>query len=260
MFDHKLVAIGLGLSMLIIGGALGWGIKVVAEPCNVQVLNLSGVLTASIPELSSDTESIPNYTTSDAVVAYLKQLERSTTIRGIIVTIDSPGGSAVAGEEIAAALKRFKYPKVAVIRSSGVSSAYWSATGADRIFASANSQVGSIGATFSYTDASKKNAKEGITYNVISSGKFKDIGSSDKPLTDEEKALLERDVKIVQGNFIDAVSAARSLPREEVQEMADGSFMLGVMAKEKGLIDEIGGVEEARAYLESQLGYAKICE
>lgn len=260
MFDHKLIAIGLGLAMLPVGIGTGWGVKVVTEPCNVQLGNLSGVFTASAPEFSSGGDAMPNYTASDAVVAWLKPLERSTTIDAVILTIDSPGGSAVAGEEMANAIKRFPKPIVAVIRSSGVSAAYWATLGADRIFASLNSQVGSIGATFSYTDSSKKNATEGITYNVVSSGKFKDIGSPDKPLTEEEKALLERDVKIVQNNFITAVASARSLSEDEVKQMADGSFMLGAMAKEKGLIDEIGGVEEARQYLETKLSYAKVCE
>lgn len=262
MLDYKILSIGLGLSMLIVGGGLGWGVKVLSEPCNITTLYLNGVLTASTPEFDDGAEegSVPTYTTSQGVSTIMNQLERSTTVDGVIVTIDSPGGSAVAAEEFMDAFKRFDKPIVALIRSSGVSAGYWAALGADRIFASANSQVGSIGVTFSYTDSSAKNAKEGITYNVISSGKFKDIGSSNKPLTDEEKALLERDVKIMENNFITAVSEARSLSPESVQEMADGSFMLGQMAKEKGLIDEIGGIEAAREYLASRIGYAKLCE
>ncbi|MBI4079823.1 S49 family peptidase [Candidatus Kaiserbacteria bacterium] len=263
MFDQRIVAIGLGLSLLIVGTGLGWGVKILAEPCNIQMLYLNGILTASVPEIALTEEyanSMPTYTASQSIELVMKPLERSSTIDGVILTIDSPGGSAVAGEEFARAFERFEKPIVSVIRSSGVSAAYWAALGTDKIFASANSQVGSIGATFSYTDTSKKNADEGITYNVVSSGKFKDLGSSNKPLTAEERALLERDVKIIEKNFIDAVSAARALAPEEVKKMADGSFMLGVMAKEKGLIDEIGGIEEAREYLESQIGYAKICE
>lgn len=263
MFDNRLVSIALGLSMGIVGIGIGWGVKVVAKPCNIQLLYLSGILTASVPEVPTTQESsnmAPVYTASQGVVPIMKQIERSPTIDGVVVSIDSPGGSAVAGEEFADAFKRFDKPIVAVIHSSGVSAAYWAALGTDRIFASANSQVGSIGATFSYTDASRKNAKEGITYNVVSSGKFKDIGSPDKPLTTEEKALLQRDVKIVEQNFIDAVSVARSLSPTSVREMADGSFMLGKMAKEKGLIDAIGSIEDAREYLASEIGYAKTCD
>lgn len=260
MIDYKITSIALGVSMLVVGAGLGWGIKVFSKPCNITTLYLNGVLTASLPEFTEDEDATPSYTMSQGVSTIMNQLERSSTVDGVIVTIDSPGGSAVAAEELAGAFKRFEKPIVAVIRSSGVSAGYWAALGADRIFASANSQVGSIGVTFSYTDSSAKNAKEGITYNVISSGKFKDIGSSNKPLTDEEKALLERDVKIMEMNFIDAVSTARALSPESVKEMADGSFMLGKMAKEKGLIDEIGGIEEAREYLATQIGYAKLCE
>jgi protease-4 len=263
MYDYKLFSLGVALSMIIVGIGLGWGIKVLAKPCNVQILYLNGVLTSSMPEFTTSegsSDTVPAYTASQGVSTVMDQLDRSLTIGGVIVTIDSPGGSAVAGEEFSDAFRRFNKPVVSVIRSSGVSAAYWAALGTDKIFASANSQVGSIGATFSYTDASKKNAEEGITYNVISSGRFKDIGSSNKPLTEEEKALLERDVKIIEQNFINAVASARSLLPADVKQMADGSFMLGGMAKEKGLIDEVGGIEEARRYLESKLGYAKICD
>ena len=261
MYDHKLLAIGIGLSMIIVGVGLGWGVKVVAEPCNIQMIYLNGILTPSVPEFStSESDSAPAYTTSQGASLFMHQIERSSTLDGVIVAIDSPGGSAVAGEELSNAFQQFNKPIVAVIRSSGVSAAYWAALGTDMIFASANSQVGSIGATFSYKDSSVKNAKEGITYNVISSGKFKDLGSPDKPLTKEEKTLLERDVKVVEQNFIDAVAVARSLPADEVKDMADGSFMLGKMAQEKRLIDQIGGIEDARSYLQSKIGYAKICE
>lgn len=225
------------------------------QPCNVDMLYLNGMLLPSMSQYSSD-----SYTTSENIYLYMQKLERANSVDGVIVVIDSPGGSAVAGEEFSNAFASFKKPIAAVIKSSGVSAAYWASLGTDKIFASANSQIGSIGATFSYTDDSLKNEKEGITYNVISSGKFKDIGSSNKPLTEEEKKLLERDVKIVEQNFVEAVSKSRNLSKASVQEIADGSFMLGNMAKEKGLIDEIGGIEEARKYIESITGYANICQ
>ena len=117
------------------------------------------------------------------------------------------------------------------------------------IFASANSDIGSIGVTMSYLDYSKQNQMEGLTYNQLSSGEFKDIGDFDKSLTAREKELLMRDVNIMNENFIKAVAENRGLSISEVRLLADGSSMLGEMALEKGLIDQIGDLYDVEMYL-----------
>ena len=104
----------------------------------------------------------------------------------------------MAAEEVVNALKNATKPTIALIREGGVSAAYYAASGADIIFASENSDVGSIGITMSYMDNTKKNQAEGLTYNQLSIGKYKDSGDPDKPLTAEEKELFMRDIKILQ--------------------------------------------------------------
>jgi len=135
-----------------------------------------------------------------------------------------------------------------------VSAAYMAASGADEIFASKNSDVGSIGVTMSYLDYVKQNEKEGLTYIPLASGKFKDTGDPDKILTREEKDLLMRDIDIMHQNFVRMVAENRNLEIEKVAQLADGSSMLGEMALENGLIDRIGGMFEVEEFLKNKIG------
>ena len=147
------------------------------------------------------------------------------------------------------AIQRLNKPSVAVIRESAISGGYLIASATDRIFASELSDIGGIGATMSYLDYSKQNSRDGITYNELSSAKFKNTGDYDKPLTAEEKELLMRDINILHEAFIKNISNNRRLDIEKVGKLADGSSMLGQMAKENGLIDEIGGFDEAENWV-----------
>jgi signal peptide peptidase SppA len=223
--------------------------------CNVLGINLHGDLYTYVPE-NNDGElfSEKDVVSSEEVLGSIEAAEDDEDIKAIIIEVDSPGGYPVAGEEIANALKAAKKPVVAFIRQSGTSAAYWAITTADQIFASKNSDVGSIGVTISYLDNVSKNQKEGLTYVQLSSGKYKDAGNPDKPLTEEEKGLIVRDLKIIHENFIDEVAANRNLSVEKVREIADGSSVLGERAMELGLIDGIGGFAEAKKYVEDKIG------
>ena len=226
------------------------------ESCNVSNIKLQGSLITYISNEGKDEfgNILWDETSSEDIIKAIEQAEGNNNIRAIILEIDSLGGGPVAAEEIANALKRAKKPSVALIREYGLSAAYYAATGADVIFASQNSDVGSIGITMSYLDYAKENEKDGLTYNQLSSGKFKDIGDYDKPLTPEEKELLMRDVNILHENFIQAVAENRKIDIEKVRQLADGSDMLGQMALENNLIDQIGGRYEVEEYLKEKLG------
>lgn len=223
--------------------------------CNVSSIKMRGSLATYGIEGETDT------TSSEDIVAAIEQAEQDAGIKAIILEIDSFGGYPVAGEEIANALKRAQKPTVAVIRQSGASAAYWAATGTDWIMASSLSDVGSIGVTMSYLDNAGKNAKDGLAYNSLSSGIYKDAGDPEKPLTAEEKALFERDIKIAHEKFISEVAENRHLDIEKVRALADGSTMMGDMALSSGLIDQIGGFWEAEGYLKTAIGAeAVICQ
>lgn len=224
--------------------------------CNVAGIELHGNVVTYISPDHYDSEGnlIFDESASDLITGRIRTLEEDDSIKAILLEVDSYGGSGVAGEEIAAALKNTKKPTVALIRDAGASAAYWAASGADKIYASKNSDVGSIGVTYSYLDNIGKNRKDGLTYNQLSSGKFKDTGDPDKPLTLEEKNLIMRDVKIMHQNFIKAVSENRNIGIEKVASLADGSTMLGEAALKNGLIDQIGGMPEVKEYLKEKIG------
>ncbi len=231
-----------------------------ASSCNVVGINLHGMLATYIPAQGSadDPEEYQaqygDAVGSEDIVSIIRGADQDDTIKAIMMEVDSSGGYPVAGEEIADALKASTKPTVVLIRQSGLSAAYWASTGAKQIFASKNSDVGSIGVTSSYLDNVGKNQKDGNAYVQLSSGKYKDAGSPDKPLTEEERQLFLRDIKITHENFIEAVSANRNIPVDQVRAIADGSSVLGEKAKSLKLVDQIGGWMEAENYIGQQIG------
>ena len=238
------------------------GIYSDGENCNVAGIALRGELVTYISDESIDAEgaAVISQSSSEDIVFNINNADNSEQIKAILLEIDSLGGGPVAAEEVATALKNAKKPTIALIREYGDSAAYWAATGADIIFASENSEVGGIGVTMSYLDNVRKNEREGFTYQQLSSGKFKDTGTTDKPLTQEERELLLRDVQILHNNFITAVAKNRELDIEIVRKLADGSTMLGAMALQNGLIDRIGDQYAVEEYLKEILGEkAEIC-
>ena len=233
------------------------------EYCNVSNIKFQGHIVTYISNENKDEDgiSLRDETSSEDIVKAIEKAERDNDIKAIVLEIDSLGGCPVASEEVTDALKKAKKPTVALIREYGISAAYHIATGADIIFASQNSAIGGIGVTMSYLDHAEENKKDGLTYNQLSVGKFKDAGNSDKPLTPEEKELFMRDINILHENFIKVVAENRKIDIEKVRPLADGSTMLGPMAIENNLIDQIGGRYEVEEYLREKLGGdIKICQ
>lgn len=217
--------------------------------CNILGINIHGDIYTYIPFGAEDGLDAVS---GEDIYYYLEQAEDPSqypNVKAVVLDIDSYGGLPVAGEEIANKIKEMDLPVISAIRGGGASAAYWIASASDRIFASRFSDVGSIGVTMSYLDESDLNQKEGFTWNSISSGKFKDAGNPEKPLTEEEKKLLQRDVDIIHEEFIKEVAKNRGLSVEKVRELADGSTMLGINALSAGLVDEIGYISKIEEYL-----------
>jgi protease-4 len=228
------------------------------ESCNVYGINLHGDLVLyptpqAGTDAAADAQSVDEASAED-IVATILGAEADPQTKAIVLEIDSYGGYPVAGEEVAVALRSATKPTVAMIRGAGLSAAYLAAAGAKTIFASKYSDVGGIGVTYSYTDESLKNQREGLTYNSLSTGKFKDTGDQSKPLTAEERALIMRDLGIMHRDFIADVARYRDLAVAAVTALADGSSMLGEAALEKGLIDKIGGLPEVESFLAETIG------
>ena len=220
--------------------------------CNIAVLPIMGEVHSYGTIYDDYGNEIVSTNMSDALTL-LNKAETEPGILGILALIDSPGGSAAAAELITSELQKSIIPNAAYIVDSGNSAAYLIASGADTIIASPFADVGSIGVTMSYLDYSKQNAKEGIEYVSLSSGKFKDYGSQDKPLTAEERTLLERDLSIWHDEFVKQVATNRNLTVEDVAKLADGSSMPGSLALDAKLVDALGDKEVARKWFAEQL-------
>lgn len=226
--------------------------------CNIVVVPITGHIT-TLPSnegdpadpLAADAYPIANV---DDVLYQLRLAESDPYIEGILVRIDSLGGTPVASEILADAIKASPLPIAALIREYGASGGYLAATGADTIFASPLSDVGSIGITMSYLENVGRNAKEGLRYVPLSSAVFKDSGDPNKPLTAAERTLFERDLKIYHDEFVRQVAKNRNMPVEEVAKLADGSSMPGALALENGLIDALGNQAATRSWFAQQLG------
>lgn len=250
----------IGFIVLGLLSALGASLYSVEHlSCNTLILNVKGDLASSQATGGNSGESA-YVTYSDVISAYLDDIEDSRAIKAIIVDIDSYGGLPVAGEEIADALKRSSKTTVALIRSAGLSSAYWAASGADHIIASKNSDVGSIGVSLQLQNLVEKNRQEGVRVTSITSGPYKAIGDPNKELTKEEQKMLQEDVDKIHKNFVAAISENRNLELTKVSALATGASMLGEKALEEKLIDGIGGMNEVKDYLKKTLGTdVRIC-
>jgi protease-4 len=227
--------------------------------CNIAVLPIEGTI---LPFLGiGDFDLI---TTPDFVSQFMDTAESDNRIKGVLLEINSPGGTPVASERIAQRIADSTLPVVGLIGDVGASGGYMVAAASDFLIASAMSDVGSIGVNMSYVEESKKNEEEGLTYVQLMTGKFKDIGSPNRPITDEERELLQADLDIIHNEFIDIVAEYRELPRGEVVALATGASMPGRRALEADLIDAIGGRKQTSAALagftDISLTDIKFCE
>ncbi len=191
---------------------------------------------------------------SDDLAKQIKKADRDDAVRGIIFEIDSPGGSVLPSKEIADVIKETKKPTVAWIRSTGASGAYWIASAADKIVADETSITGSIGVIGSYLQYEKLFEKYGITYEQFTSGPYKDTGSPYKAPRSDERAYFQQKIDALKDVFIDAVAENRNMSREKVARLATGELFLGAEALEVGLVDVLGGKEEAQTTMQELAG------
>lgn len=229
---------------------------------NTALISIHGTINTYTIDPEKDVNGTydPDSVSGEEILRKIDEIGQNDRIKGIIVEIDSMGGSPVASEEIMKALDESGKPVAAFIRDAGLSGGYMIALGADKIYASDLSDVGSIGITMSYLDYSQKNKKDGLTYNQLSTGKYKDTGDPDKELTEEEKTLIMRDLQKGHNIFVGYVAKHRNLDIETVKKLADGNSMVAADALSAGLIDAIGGLNEAKAYISSKIGEdASIC-
>ena len=226
------------------------GVDVESLSGNVALIPVDGVIVGN-KDSNFLFESI---TPSPDAVELIEKADRNPSIKAIILEINSPGGSAVASEEIANAVRKTNKTTVAWIREVGASGAYWVASAADYIVANRVSITGSIGVIASYLEFPGLLERYNVTYQRLVSGKYKDIGSPFKEMTTEEKAIFQQNLDAIRDYFVSEVAKNRNLNKKDVDKIANGLFYLGAEAKELRLVDELGGKDEVIAYIEKKEG------
>ncbi|MBU1976154.1 MAG: signal peptide peptidase SppA [Nanoarchaeota archaeon] len=217
---------------------------------NVVQIPITGVITGT--KAGSMFQNEGAYSTE--IIEKLEKAKNSKKVKGVILEINSPGGSPVASDEISQAVKELGKPSVAWIREVGASGAYWIATSSDHIIANRMSITGSIGVYGSYLEFPDLLNRYNISYKRLVSGKYKDAGVPFRELEDEEEEIIQGKLDTLHDFFIEEVALNRELEEETVRDAATGMFYLGSEAIEMGLIDELGGKKEAIRYLEQQIG------
>lgn len=175
----------------------------------------------------------------------INQADEDESVSAILIEMNSPGGSAVASEEMMDAIKSAKKPVVVWISDAGASGAYLAATSADKIIASPSSIVGSIGVLMDITDLSQYYQNLGINRYAIKAGEYKDMGADYRPLTAEETEMLQSMVDEDYDRFITLVAENRNLNKTYVTSIAQGKIYTGTQAKNIKLIDDVGGEQHA---------------
>ncbi|MCG2741272.1 MAG: signal peptide peptidase SppA [Syntrophaceae bacterium] len=184
---------------------------------------------------------------SGELIEQINAFADDSGIRAVVLRINSPGGGVAPSQEIYQAVLELKKKKkvVASMGSVAASGGYLIAVAADRIVANPGTITGSISAVMHYANVEELLKKVGVRSSVVKSGKFKDIGSPTREMTPEERSLLQAIVDDIYDQFVRTIAENRKLPLQRIFELADGRIFSGRQAKDLGLVDDLGGLQDA---------------
>jgi protease IV len=237
-----LLVLGLFLGVIsgVLGGAAGGG-GVPFGP-RVAVVELEGII-LDVDDLVRD----------------LKAYRENPVVRAVVVRINSPGGVVGPTQELHQALLRLRQagkPVVASLGAVAASGGYYVAVAADRIYANPGTLTGSIGVIMQMANLENLFKKVGVDYVVVKAGQYKDLGNVARPMTPEERRVLQALLDDVHGQFISAVAEGRKLDRQEVVRFADGRIFSGEQARGMKMVDAVGSFEDALNAAASLAGLA----
>lgn len=185
---------------------------------------------------------------TDDVLRELRSYRENPLVRAVVIRINSPGGVVGPTQEVHGALLRVREagkPVVASLGAVAASGGYYVAVAADRIYANPGTLTGSIGVIMQMANLESLMKKVGVDYVVVKAGQFKDVGNISRPMTPEERRVLQTLLDDVHAQFIGAVVDGRKLERAEVLRFADGRVFSGAQAKSLRMVDALGGLEDA---------------
>ncbi|MGQ9512878.1 signal peptide peptidase SppA [Thermodesulfitimonas sp.] len=232
----------------VVSGGRTPGARGVGGGGKVGIIYIEGIITAGETDgwlLSGRTSG------TGGILDALRRAEEDPGVKAIVLRIDSPGGTAAASQEVARAVERVRKAGKKVVTSMAdvaASGAYWVAAGSDCIFANPATITGSIGVLIETVEMTGLYGKLGVSKRTIKSGPYKDMGSESRPMTPQERAIFQGMVDDIYAQFIDRVATGRKMSRERVLRLADGRVFTGRQAKEAGLIDKLGDLQDAVRY------------
>lgn len=185
---------------------------------------------------------------SKDVIKNLEKVRKNRLIKGVVIYLNTPGGAVVPCQEIVDEIDRLQDEEKIVVASLGTvaaSGGYYIASTADRIVANPGTITGSIGVIMQLPSVEELTKKIGIEMRVIKSKKYKDIASPFRKMEKDERELLQDVVNDVYDQFVDEVVKSRGIERDSVMKIADGRIFSGKKAKELGLVDTLGSLEDA---------------
>lgn len=247
----RAIVVILSIIVVIISISALWDVEsnISNGSCNVAVLPIEGAILPYYGLAEFDLVITP-----EVVERFMDAAEDEPRVEAVMIEVNSPGGTPVASQRIAERFRNSSLPVVGLIGDIGASGGYMVAAASDVLIASPMSNVGSIGVNMSYVEESQKNEEEGITYVQLTTGQYKDTGSPNRPITDEEREKLQADLEIIHNEFVGIISEYRNMTLAEVEAVADGATVPGTTALEIGLVDSLGGRKEAKDILANITG------
>jgi len=197
-------------------------------------------------------------TSSKDFVEDLRRFREKSTIAGIVVRVDSPGGAVAPSQEMYEAVERARKqgdkPIAVSMGNTAASGGYYVACGADKIFANPGTITGSIGVITQLFNVKDVMEVLKVDVNTIKTGQFKDAGSPFKELSADDRAYFQQLLSDIYDQFVGVVAESRELSTAEVEQLADGRVFSGKQAKENGLVDETGTLWDAAQYVKEEAG------
>lgn len=193
---------------------------------------------------------------SESFISHIEKLKKERRVKAVVLRINSGGGSATASEDVLEALSRLAAEKPLVVSMSEMagSGGYWIACAAERLFVRRTTLTGSIGVIVMMLGMRKFLETHGITESTVRTGPHADLGSPFRPVTEQERSLMDGTVESLYRRFLEKAADFRKKETREIERLAAGRVWSGADAVENGLADELGGLGEAVSYLETKLG------
>ena len=209
-----------------------------------------GTITAGTGNETADDESF----TGTGFIKLLKEVENDASIQGVIMRIDSPGGDAVASDDILHEAKNLskKKPLVISMGDTAASGGYYVAVTGDPIIAYPNTLTGSIGVIFAKFTLHGLFDKVGVDEQLLTRGRYADIESAYTPLNDAARQKLSGQIDSFYRAFVSRVAEGRKKPFDQIESLAQGRVWVGAQAKDNGLVDQLGGLDRAVEVLKQQ--------